>query len=990
MCNHSGAKWKIRLIALCVALIVSLIASAEPVLKVSSSRPNVNLFVLGEKVKLNFTAEGLEPGASLKLLLRHADEFDNVRKSEEVPVVADAAGRWTGEVEAPSSLFGFHKVFAELSNGVKLSGIGSRPSGWCCYAVVPDPSERPALKQSECFFGMQGGYNAKTMIVMPLLGIRWLNGGGPGSWAALEPTPGSLDSSIAKIKQGWDSHADHFNGSLSFEIDGKKLQWKTYGICWIYRPPDWAVKPGSRAAASAIMTDDGKKAWREYCRKGASLFADDGGEDEKHFYEITWEPNPPWGWKGTPDELVEIYRIAYEEIHKADPKAVITGPTLTSLHPGRGVELNEPLFAAGLGKLIDVFDCHPYAPETPEKCGYVETTRAIRDMLRRYCGRDIPMIGTESGNLQMPNTTEGMLRQARQNIRENLMLLGEGFIMNESFYLHDCSFTGPGGGWFMCETPKFFYGADLLAPKPAAAAYAAMTWILEGYKGASDITWLGDTALGYSYERNSSCVLALWDYSGTSRKVSIPTGAAKVMQYDWMGNGRSLDCAEGMLEVTLTEEPIYLKGVSSKLWGSEAVKPLRVRMMTEKVFPGDEARLEVTVSGPEGGEFNGELLMPANTVLELKGSNRKINLAIGKSESFSFTVKTPSTVLPGTYPVAFMLRSEKGTVAADGTAIRVLEPLRIEKIEPTVSKKAKAVRIHLSEQRDTATSGKVCVSLKGVPDSKTEQPFQLAAGKKQMIVMPFNDLIVPPTQLYPCEIAARCDNGSSTTSSIKLNFMIASKAGGNINLADEMVWQKVPVIKISGSNFLIDGRDNYHGDDDVNAELRYAWNNDALLVRCDVADDSFRQEVDDPTLAWSQDSVQLAFNLDPEKAGRGVTETVGLMRYTELTFAKTKQGDVVIRTNSSEPRYLPTGVVPAAEIQLKVKVEKGRVVYTMSIPWKTLGAARPLTAGDSLTVAALINDLDEGEKGTRTQLQLFGGIGDGKYPERFGWLVLGE
>ncbi|MFZ2656595.1 MAG: hypothetical protein WAX69_16800, partial [Victivallales bacterium] len=834
MCNHSGAKWKIRLIALCVASIVSLITAADPVLKVTSSRPNVNLFVLGEKVKLNFTAEGLEPGASLKLLLRHADEFDKVRKSEEIPVAADAAGRWNGEVEAPSSRLGFHKVFAELSNGVKLAGIGSRPSGWCCYAVVPDPSERPILKQSECFFGMQGGYNAKTMIVMPLLGIRWRNGGGLGaSWASLEPTPGSLEASITKKKQEpeWDLYpGGRFNRGYSFEINGKKIHWKTYQVCWIYRPPNWAIRTDTPKLTNPLMTDDGKKAWGEYCRKVASLFASDGAADEKHFYEVTWEPNPPWGWKGTPDELVEIYRIAYEEIHKSDPRAVITGPTLTSLHPGRGVELNEPLFAAGLGKWIDVFDCHPYAPETPEKCGYVETTRAIRDMLRLYCGRDIPMIGTESGNLQMPNTTEGMLRQARQNIRENLMLLGEGFQMNESFYLHDCSFTKPGEGWFMCETPKFFFGADLLAPKTAAAAYAAMTWILEGYRGVCDITWLGDTAMGYSYERNGSCVIALWDYRGTSRKVSIPTGAAKVMQYDWMGNGRSVDCAEGMLEVTLTEEPIYLKGVSSKLWGSEAVKPLRVRMTTEKVFPGDEARLEVTVSGPEGGEFNGELVMPANTVLELKGSNRKIKLAAGKSESFNFSVKTPSAVLPGTYPVSFTLRAEKGTVAADGTAIRVLEPIRIEKIEPSVSERAKAVRIHLSEQRNTATSGKVCVSLKGVPDSKSEQLFQLAAGKKQMIVMPFKDLVVPATQVYPCEIAVKCDNGFSTTSSTRLNFMVAPKADGNIALAEEAVWQKIPAVKILGSNFLIDGRDNYHGDDDVNAELRYAWSNDSLLV----------------------------------------------------------------------------------------------------------------------------------------------------------------
>ena len=172
--------------------------------------------------------------------------------------------------------------------------------------------------------------------------------------------------------------------------------------------------------------------------------------------------------------------------------------------------------------------------------------------------------------------------------------------------------------------------------------------------------------------------------------------------------------------------------------------------------------------------------------------------------------------------------------------------------------------------------------------------------------------------------------------------------------------------------------------------MRYAWNAKGLLVYCDVTDDAFLQDLDIDK-AWAQDSLQLAFNLDPEKSGLGInTEAVGLMRASELLLAKTNAGDKAMRSWSAEKRYLPPGPISSDELSLRITVKGNHILYTMRIPWSVMGATQAPTAGDSLTTAVLVNDLDPAEKGTRSQLQMFSGIGEGKVPDRYGWLILGE
>ncbi|MEI8246559.1 MAG: discoidin domain-containing protein [Lentisphaerota bacterium] len=971
----------------------------EPKLTVVTSRPNVNLFTQSELILLTFTVTGLPAGEKQQLKLQYADEFDKVRATKSVDIEADADGRWSGTVEGLNDRLGFYKVFAALSNGVNLAAAGSRPSGFLIYAVTPDPHARPNIPQSECFFGMQGGYNFNTPgtdIVMPFLGIRWHNGT-KIRWKFLEPTgrAGEFEKNVEQARSETIHHYFTpffpFNRTRTFDIAGKKLEWNAYQIYYFGNPPDWAIKPGSRSQIpeNGVLTLDGEKAFAEYCRKIAACFKDEGRANESHYYEVTWEPNVPWGWKGTPAELVRVFQIAYQELHAVDPKAVVAGPTL-ALSPSTYDEMLA-LFHKGLPKYIDILDIHPYSLETPEKQRLVERMRELRTLARQQSGRELPIISTECGLLTMPRTTEGWLRQARHNIRENLILLGEKFSLNHSFFLHDGKTGSMGYFVYLTETDKWSYNTEPIAPKPVAAAYAAMTFLLEGYKSVSDITWMGNTALGYAYHRNGDVILALWDWSGTPRKVNVPTGVAQIQLFDWMGNSRAVTCPDGSIELTLTEEPVYLKGVSAKLWGPDAAKLLKVKLSPERIFPGDMVQMEVTARSPDDKAFNGDLKMGANPSLCMTASSRPLAIAAGKTEKQNFKVTVPATLTCGTYPVTFTMTGAKGSVAAEYVSMRVREPLVIEKIAPTLVKGQKGLRISLTEERGMASTGKISVMVKDNPNSKIEQAFSLKANKKQEIIAFLPELNIAPINICPMELGLQTDDGYAIAAATKVNYLIAKHATENADSADEKMWAEVPGVKIAGQAFLGGGKENYRGDQDVSAEVRFAWNSKGLLVYCDVTDDAFFQEMDIDK-AWAQDSIQLAFNLDPEKAGLGInTEAVGLMRASEFIIAKTKIGDKAIRSWSAEKRYLPPGPVPTEELSLHITVKEKHLLYTMRIPWSAMGGATQVPgSGDSLTTAMLINDMDPGKKGTRAQLQMFGGIGEGKFPESYGWLILGE
>ncbi|PIZ30703.1 MAG: hypothetical protein COY42_33555, partial [Armatimonadetes bacterium CG_4_10_14_0_8_um_filter_66_14] len=537
-------------------LIWGTAASADAAaLSGATSRPDYSVFVRGEPVTLTFTAEGLkvnETGVTLAVLIADAD--GQLRMKTELPVAADANGKWKGEVEAPNQRIGYFHVTARLSSGEELPAVGSRGAGFLSYMVVIDPKER-VRPGEDAHFGMQGGFTT-AFDARPYLGIHWILGG--YSWSREEADhPGQFAQTRQKLRQQPDVKAQ---ASREVERHLGMLPLPTL----LNRTPKWAVTGGILFYTTGVLKE--LDAWRNYCREVGRAAREDYPHLKRHVYQITWEPVYPWGFPGKEEDLIRDYQVAYPALHETDPSAFVIGPTGAGISAG-DLAWNERMLQKGLGKFLDGYSIHPYIAQPPESHSLTQNIRALKEMIRTYVGRDLDLYGTEQG---WPTGADPLKErpQALWLTRSYLIMLGEGFKVNIAFYFADYP-NELGYGFFHNLNLKIPFGTNSVSPKPMAASFAAMTMLLEGHKSVGPIEWLGRTALGYAYERAGKVTLALWDFAdatGTTgegpRTVKIPVGAESVEVIDWMGNGRTVPTPGGTLALTLGPAPQYVRGVS--------------------------------------------------------------------------------------------------------------------------------------------------------------------------------------------------------------------------------------------------------------------------------------------------------------------------------------------------------------------------------------------------------------------------------------------
>ena len=339
--------------------------------------------------------------------------------------------------------------------------------------------------------------------------------------------------------------------------------------------------------------------------------------------------------------LAEVYEIAARQIHAGDPGGRVIGPTMENLLVGGfaashwdGFSLGyRPGWYAPLANLeqrdspyfntegllyrtgpssstppivesLDGFALHPYVwgggnlPAMEDLAAPNQLLpadvdgRIIEELTKIKAGLppDMPLYATEfgfntnetTGNRDTGRDQSGRdLDQARLLIRQNLILLGEGFSQGISFNTRDHD-KGEAvrqyGLYYNLEDHPLHPGARLashpswLAPRPAAAAYAAMTWLLEGHVALQSWTEALTQALGvlaYAYTDGEDVVLALWDPTNFGHLLFLgPTLPSRFgwrdvawtgPVYDWMGNVLFEDVAGA--RVTPGPEPVYVRGV---------------------------------------------------------------------------------------------------------------------------------------------------------------------------------------------------------------------------------------------------------------------------------------------------------------------------------------------------------------------------------------------------------------------------------------------
>jgi len=503
-------------------------------------------------------ASGLPSYRTAPLSVKVSDEFGTGISSTSIQMAADGSGNASATFSAPATKLGYYRVDAALPDGVTLTGLGTRPAGFVTYAIVTDPAKRINYGNEGSRFGMQGGFSAAQGSVIPYLGIRYVLGG--PDWGDFES---KYAGQFAAARSAAASKGQIFPAkyAVTDAVAYNGVPWPTFEIALVTKAklPPWALLPGTSGTVCkgmGALNTAGMEALPGFAQALAEHFNADFPGQSAHYYQVTWEP-AKWCFAGTAQQLVQFYQLAYASIHRADPNAVVMGPTIFP----HNSDLMKEFWAAGLANYLDAVSMHPYVEWPPETHNLIEDIRTQMQMARNAKGRSLPFVGTEQG---YTSTSIGELNQALGDIRAAIIVLGEGFQFNFAFYIADAwsgtfSDTSHYYGYYWNLNAKIPYGTDKIGPKPAAAAFAAMTSLLDGSNSVGPISKLSGTELGYRFQRNGTTILALWDYQTTSN-ASLPVPNSGFQVCDWMGNCSAATGSGGSIHLTLSGAPTYLVG----------------------------------------------------------------------------------------------------------------------------------------------------------------------------------------------------------------------------------------------------------------------------------------------------------------------------------------------------------------------------------------------------------------------------------------------
>ena len=1001
--------------ALSASAAVAGASGGNGILTGDTSKPDISSFTQAEDVLLTFDVEGLQAaGKAVTLDLSIVDEHDRSLETKKIPVQTDASGHWEAKVPAPHRRLGFYRVYAALSNGAQLQASGSRKAGFLTYSVFPDPAKRTDYGERGSRFGMQGGFGPWADEVLPLLGARWVLEGGL-EWAKQEPD---------RTGQFGPEQARAFVDDASV----RSSPWHQYTLPTLMRAPKWAVNAETLTYMTGTLTPSGEKAWSDYCRAAARAYTAKYPDRREHVYQITWEPIPPWGFKGTDADLIRIYEIAYRALHEADPLAIVAGPCRGIFNNGDPADTIR-LFKLGLGKYLDGYTAHPYYSLTPEMDGMPQAIRTVKDLIRASVGKDLPMFGTEQGASTGEDPSKD-LGHAQGLLRQSLITLGEGYRANLAFYICDYRDSGQSGyGYFYTLDKDVPWGPHKISPRPIAPAYAAQSMLIDGCSSAGPIDWLGDKIWGYAFERpdprrsNAGSpaittkellaayrVLAVWNWGGGSREVSIPTGAAQVRVFDWMGNGRDIKTAAGSVTVTLGPEPVYITGVSPRLWGSSAPKVLTVAQKSQHVYSNDRVSIKGTALMPADAPGKGTVTLETDKALGITTVSQPVSLGTPKPNPFLFDVHIPPATAAGSYTARLILRNAAGsTLSATAVTLDVASPLSAD-VDAVMSAAGQpGVTVTLTDKQGRGSEGQVDFRLKeilpgadrsnltmidlvqdpaktrDVPGTVRQAAFKVTGRGTQRLTIDLAGAEISPTRRYQALVTVTEQNGTRFSQTMPVDFLSAARAGRPAVIDGDLAeWPSSPAATLSGAKDVVRSPQSYP--DGLSAKIRYAWDAKALYIAAEVKDDVFVQNFKGAD-TWRNDCLQLAFDLDHKRGN----DADGVRRTSEIVAALTKDGPEASRNLSYAADKLPVGVMSSQQITLAIRrVGAGGLVYEIAIPWTSLGMApgRSPKAGDVIGVGVTVNEARTADQGDPTALGIFGGISPDKDPDKQGSLVL--
>jgi hypothetical protein len=697
-----------------------------------------------------------------------------------------------------------------------------------------------------------------------------------------------------------------------------------------------------------LMANDG-----ELLRRGVRNFIARYGHVRPMIVNLGNEPHT----KGEDVKInVEAYRIVYEEIKKIDPTIFVLG---TSIGP------NDDFARFGFGKWCDAYDFHVY-----EDALSVRNMIEVRypEMFGKY-GNEKPVWSTELGL-----NSQGMARHAvaAELYRKTANFFAGGganmcwfglLYPDPDAKIHD-SF-GSAHNVFDCRYNKY-------APKLDAIAYYNAVNSLGVKKYVEDKTYGNGVQAFLFRDKEANNLQILYRESGHS-DVFIPfkdVDAVKITQLD--GSIRTMHAGGKGITLSITEDPVLIEyrggAASLPLVLEEAEIELSNR--SEAVVAGEESTFDVVLNHVP--EEQVELQLPpfwtshSRLITDSKGR---------KTIRYTFRIPPQSTVREAT--VRALLKDDDKRIKGElsfrsnvtGALSLNLLPL------PLVAGENPSVKLAIQNNSSGKQTLTWNVELYGeqrlveglfteventsayfgtASSGKTE----LAAHSTQEIILPLMDADL--YKVYKIKASVRDAAGRTAMQDRPVaTFYGVPKAKQPLIIdgkPDEADWNPAPVRRIDKRDqvWIFVTKDQpvnqWLGEDDLSADIRFLWDDDYLYVRLDVTDDVAGKILHADADLWRLDGLQ--FLIDPMRTSKDKT---GKYDYALAEGAKGLQTWCTLSASGSAP----TGNVPEIKIGLERKgaAGSGHAVYEIAIPWHRLAPFKPETGGN-LGFTLIVNEDD--------------------------------
>jgi hypothetical protein len=485
-------------------------------------------------------------------------------------------GSTASTVACTSTLAGYFAASATLQNsGATQRQLGSRPAGYASFGVLPNvadivPAVSGALDQHR--IGLQGANYVESGICCSGNGLQPVNENLGSTWVLDERSQGTTEP----------NNAGQYNPA-TYPLDPGLKQGTLARIISMNGLPAWAST--APAGASGTYPPKSFSAYKSYSalvgRESALIHAKYIPNQQKNYYQVTWEPDPgpATQWMGSDAQFVQLYQSVWNGVHSTDPDAAVMGPaTQGPVTCGEWLTRLAPL---GLTKYLDAVACHGYytlaasSSKPPESADLPSQIQGLRKAMVSVMPAGTKLFVTESG-ISYPDgasysanypTTDVLTEHAEAVVRTHLIMLGEGVDTSFLFYSADFAQSTGFGMYFNLSMAANDFNSPNISPKPAALAVAATTRLIDGSRSLGALTNLPSGGYGYSFllADKAHAMTALWAHNGSfnasiSYQLQIDSAGASgtAIVFDTMGNPKSVQYTNGILQLTLSEMPIYV------------------------------------------------------------------------------------------------------------------------------------------------------------------------------------------------------------------------------------------------------------------------------------------------------------------------------------------------------------------------------------------------------------------------------------------------